>query len=170
MDSATIQQTKSPTTADSKAGKWSRWFIISAGVILLLTAFAKFDSAMGEAHILQTPDPVIGLPFRVLFIVVSGLETMVALLCFFSRRNSLQAGFVAWLATGFVVYRLGLFWVGYQKPCNCLGNLTDSLGISPEVADWIMKGILAYLLIGSYVIVLLRSERKTVGFTPREGR
>jgi hypothetical protein len=35
-----------------------------------------------------------------------------------------------------------------------MGNLTDLLYISPRAADNIMKGVLAFLLLGSYGILL----------------
>ena len=73
-------------------------------------------------------------------------------------------GLVVWLATSFLVYRIGLVWVGYKKPCPCLGNLTDALHIPPQTADTAMKIILAYLLIGSYATLfwLWRQRKKTV--------
>lgn len=76
-------------------------------------------------------------------------ELTVALVCFFANRMAAQVGLLAWLATNLVVYRLGLIWLG-QKPCSCLGNLTDALHIPPQIADTTMKIILGYLLLGSY--------------------
>lgn len=130
-----------------------RIFLWSAGLLFLMTAVAKFVSSSGGARILQTPDPLLGLSFGTVFWIVGGIETFVALFCFFGKRPALQTGLVAWLATNFVVYRIGLKWVGYHKPCGCLGNLTDALHISPETADTAMKVVLAYLLIGSYAIL-----------------
>src|SRR4051812_40624213 len=112
----------------------TRWFLYSVGVILALTAAAKFVSAMGNARILQSPDPIFGIPFRSVFWIVGGIEIVVALVCLFGRRLNLGSGAVAWLATSFVFYRIGLLWVGYQRPCTCLGNLTDALHIRPETA------------------------------------
>jgi len=133
--------------------KTARLFIYSAGAILLLTAAAKFISSFGHGTILQARDPLVGFQFRDLFRIVGGIETAVALVCIFSRRIWFPAGLVAWLATSFVAYRLGLWWVGYHKPCACLGNLTDALHISPQKADTAMKIILVYLLVGSYAIL-----------------
>jgi len=95
--------------------------------------------------------------------MVGGIELVVALVCLVSRRTlAIKAGLIAWLATSFLIYRLGLVWVVYQKPCSCLGNLTDALHISPQIADTAMKIILAYLLIGSYATLFsLWRQRKT---------
>ena len=56
-------------------------------------------------------------------------------------------------------YRIGLWWIGWQKPCSCLGNLTDALHISPQVADNVMKGLLAFMLIGSVSLLILHQRQ-----------
>jgi hypothetical protein len=85
-----------------------RCFIFSAGALILVTAVAKLVSASGTARILQMPDPIFSILFRNVFLAVGGLELIVALLCFFGKQLMLQTGLVAWLATNFVIYRLGL--------------------------------------------------------------
>jgi hypothetical protein len=141
-----------------------RAFLFSAGALLLITALAKLISASGGVHILKTSDPVLYLSFRHVFRVVGSIELVVALVCFFGKRPGLQTALVAWLATSFLLYRVGLLLVGYHKPCSCagLGNLTDALHISPQTADTAMKTILAYLLIGSYATLfwLWRQRKK----------
>ncbi len=131
----------------------NRRFIISAGVVLSMTGIAKIWSGLGQARILVVPDPLIGIEFGHLLFLVGAAEVVIALACFFSKRQLLSIASVAWLATSFVVYRLGLLWMGWQRPCSCLGNLTDALNISPQKADTAMKIILVYLLIGSYGIL-----------------
>lgn len=125
-------------------------FLYSSGVLLLVTASAKLTSGLGSARILQTPDPLLLVQFRYLFLATGALELIIAVISFLPNRVGLRAGLIAWLVTNFVVYRIGLLWVGYHKPCSCLGNLTDALHISPNSADTAMKIILGYLLIGSY--------------------
>ena len=141
-----------------------RRFIISAGVILSITGIAKIWSGLGHARILVVPDQLIGIELGNLLFLVGMAEVVIALACFFSKRQILSIVLVAWLATGFVVYRLGLLWMGWQRPCSCLGNLTDALNISPEKADTAMKIVLAYLLIGSYATLfwLWQQKRKLV--------
>jgi hypothetical protein len=95
--------------------------------MLLLTAVSKLVSAAGSARILQNPDPILSISFRNVFWIVGVIELVIAFVCFLCKRLGLQAGLVAWLATSFLIYRLGLLFVGYYKPCHCLGNLTDAL-------------------------------------------
>jgi methylamine utilization protein MauE len=137
-------------------------FIFFSGVLLFLTAIAKLISAGGGVRILQEHDPILSLTFRCVFLIVGLFELAVALVCLFGKRIELQAGLIALLATNFAVYRLGLIWIGYHRPCKCLGNLTDALHIPPQTADTAMKIILAYLLIGSYATLfwLWRQRKK----------
>ena len=122
-------------------------------MILIITGLAKLWTGLGDSKFLAVADPIVEISFKHLMLAVGIAEIAIALVCFFSKRQTLALALVAWLSTNFVVYRLGLWWVGWKKPCNCLGNLTDALHISPTVADNIMKVVLGYLLIGSYAIL-----------------
>jgi hypothetical protein len=132
----------------------SAWFERSAGVILLTTGLAKAFSAIGHARALDVADPLIGIAFRQLLLLVGLAELLIAFFCLFTdkRRFSLLA--VAWMSTNFLVYRLGLWFIGWHHPCACMGSLAGILHLSDRAADNIMKGVLAYLLIGSYGILL----------------
>jgi hypothetical protein len=130
-------------------GAFARWFILSAGVILGVTGIAKVWSALGSSKMLAEHDPILGLKFGTLMLVVGVAEIVIAAICFFTKRPTLALGLVAWMSTNFLVYRIGLWWMGWKKPCSCLGNLTDALHISPQTADNVIKVMLAYLILGS---------------------
>jgi hypothetical protein len=145
----------------------ARLFPSVAGVLLLAAAGAKLISSFGGTRILGNSDPITGLAFRNEFRLVGAVELAAALFCFFGKGVKLKAGLVAWLATTFVAYRLDLSWIGYREPCACLGNLTDALHITPQIADTTAKIVLAYLLIGSYATLfwLWRRDGKVEGRT-----
>jgi len=131
-----------------------KWFILSSGIVLAITGIAKIWSWLGNSKFLAVVDPIIGIKFGQLMLAVGVAEILIALVCFFSKRQTLALGLVAWMSTNFVVYRLGLWWMDWHRPCSCLGNLTDALHISPQTADNIMKVLLTYLLIGSYGLLM----------------
>jgi len=140
----------------------ARGFFVSSGAILLITGLAKVWSGFGNSKFLMIADPIIGITFGQLMLMMGPAEIAIALVCFFSKRQTLALGLVAWLSTNFVVYRLGLWWMDWHRPCNCLGNLTDALHISPQTADNIMKVVLAYMLIGSYGLLLRHWLRRNI--------
>ena len=143
--------------------KTAQWFLYSAAVVLMLTAVAKFISSMAHEKIMLAVDPLTGFQFNNLFRIIGVVEVAVALVCIFGRQLWFRVGLVAWLATSFSAYRIGLVLVGYRRPCHCLGNLTDALHIPPQTADTAMKIILAYLLLGSYAtLFLLWRQQKTL--------
>lgn len=160
--STIVQQVVYQKLAGGKAARWSKWFVLSAGGILLVTGLAKVTSAFGTAQVLQIADPIVGISLGHLMLLAGILELAVAGVCLFTSKQNLGLGLTAWLATCFLAYRAGLWYMDWQKPCNCLGNLTDVLHIPPHAADVAMKIVLAYLLAGSYgsLLCLWKSNRK----------
>ena len=123
-------------------------------MVLALTGIAKVWSTFGSVKLLAVADPIAGILFRWLLLAVGVIELVIAGVCFFRRNKRLATLLVAWLATNFVVYRIGLWWIGWHRPCGCMGSLTTALHISEQAADNIMKVVLAYLLIGSYGLLI----------------
>jgi hypothetical protein len=126
-------------------------FMYVASVLLLVTALAKIISSAGSTRILQESDPILMLPYRWVFLAVGWVELILALICIFGNRLMLKLSLIAWLATIFLMYRIGLWWIDWKRPCKCLGNLTDTLHIPAQTAETIMKMIVGYLLVGSYL-------------------
>lgn len=141
---------------------WFSVFRFTAAAILIIAAAAKLMISGSDVKVLGVYDPIFFIPARHLFVVAGVLELMVAILCIQSARW--WAFGLAGLSTNFVMYRLGLLWVGYIKPCNCFGGLTDALGLSQATADFIMLAIIAYFLIGSYsaLFLLWKSKREVL--------
>ena len=143
-------ESESAETGERGRIPFSKYFIVSAGVILAITGIAKVWSGLGNSKLLAVADPILGIQFGHLMLTVGVLEIVIALVCCFSRRQTVALGLVAWLATNILFYRVGLWWMDWHRPCSCLGNLTDALHLSPQTADTAMKIILGYLLVGSY--------------------
>ena len=143
--------------------KLIRLFIFSAGVLLIVTAMAKIISSFGGDRVLEAQEPLFIISYRNIFRIFGSLEMGVALFCLFSKHVILRTGLIAWMATSFLIYRISMPWVGYLKPCPCLGSLTSALHVSPQIADNIMRGALTYLIIGSYATLfsLWRQRKKT---------
>lgn len=136
------------------------WFLLSATIILAITGIAKVISSMGSADILAITDPVFGIRFRVFFLLTGLLELGLVGFLMFSTRRVLSAAILAWTASGFLVYRIVVWSYGSRTYCSCLGDLTERLHIKSQIADRVMLALLAYLLIGSYVVLFssARSE------------
>jgi hypothetical protein len=129
-------------------------FCRTYGCILTCVGVAKLWSLTGDSTLLVERDPFLGIQFSHLMFLAATLELGVAAVCFFRPVvDGLLA--IAWLSVLFVSYRAGLWWTGWTKPCSCLGILTDALHISPELADSVMKGLLAFMLIGSVSLLFM---------------
>jgi len=148
--------------------KLFRVFFISAGVLLLVTGVAKAVSSFGSARILNTPDPIIPVNYKYIFWILGAMEICLGLFCISGKKLLPKSILLAWLATSFMIYRACLIWIHYQKPCPCLGSLTEALHVSPEVVNAAMKCVMVYLLVGSYTALfwLWQQHTSKVPFPP----
>jgi hypothetical protein len=139
-----------------------RLFTLSAAPILGLTGAAKVWSAFGSSRLLLVHDPVLGVGFGHLMLGVGLIEVALAAFCLLGRRPWRAAMLVTSLASSFAGYRVSLFLIGWRKPCSCLGSLADALHVPPRLADTVMVGVLAYLLLAGYTVLLLGKQRSTL--------
>ena len=138
--------------------KLTRWFILSSGTILLITGIAKVLSAFGEARILGTNDPILGVSFRSLMSLAGVIELVISGICFLTNKYALSLDAIAWIATVFLSYHFGLSYVHWHRPCPCLGNLTDLVHIPPSLANLILTWVAIYLFLGSVVCRIRTSK------------
>lgn len=144
--------------------KFIEAFAYSAGLLLGLLAISKAFMSADEGKVLGLLDPIFQIPFRKLLWAVVVIELVVAVFCCLRRPILHKVLTIAWIATLFFGYRFGLWWIGYEKPCLCLGSLTTALAISTGTADVIAETLLVYLLVGSYgsAIVLHKCKSSVV--------
>ena len=109
----------------TKLTNWQKGFLFSAGILLLITGGAKQLSVLDKAHALDVSDPIFGISFRALFLLVGQAEVLIGLACLLSRDVPFRASLVAWLSTGFVFYRIGLVWLGWHKPYQARVQLRE---------------------------------------------
>lgn len=133
--------------------KLVRSFIYSAGAILLAAALERFLIATGNARVLSWPEPMLGIPMRPAVLMVGGLELVTALICLFGKNIRLQIAWLAWLATNFIVFQIGLFWMHYHPQAACIDSLTDPLILARGTTGIIISFLPFYLLVGSYAAV-----------------
>ena len=138
---------------------WPRWFMLSAGGILLFGGIAKLLEVSGNAQQLEISDPIFGIYFRHLLFCIGIVELIVACLCLFTQKTVLSLWLVAWLVANFVVYRIGLWTMGWYHPYVWLQGLMTTLNASPFLADVISLGGAVFLLTGSFAIFWV--ERQT---------
>jgi len=129
--------------------KWIRYFIFSAGAILLAAALTRFLTAAGQAQVWALPDPVLGIPLRYALLIVGTFELVVALICLFGKRIGLQVGLLAWLAINCLVFQIGAYVMHCNWQATGIGSVTDPLQLTRGLTGIIIGFIPLYLLAGS---------------------
>jgi hypothetical protein len=138
------------TDNTARINKLAFTFVVSSGCIFLVTSLAKIISALGRANILNFGDPIFGISFRHVMLIMGIWELVISAICLFANNRKLQLFTISWLASCFLVYRFGLWFVGWTRPCPCLGGFYDAIHVSSGLANLINKSIIFYLLVGGY--------------------
>ncbi len=142
-------------------------FLYSSAAMLIVTAAAKFYTAMGSVKLLGTPDPLLQIDYRLLLPLVGVAESIVAGVVLFSRTDRLRFLGLLWLSLNFMLYRAGFWLIGLPvKHCPCLGNLTDEFHLNPDAIEALLGGLVLYLFVGS-VIGLLSGWANAFGLNQR---
>jgi hypothetical protein len=76
-----------------------------------------------------------------------------------SRSVETRLILIAALATNFLLYRVGLWWMGVGKPCSCFGNAAAWTHIAPSTLERLATMGLVWLLATSYLPLLLLLPR-----------
>jgi len=128
--------------------KFTRFFLVSAFLLLVFTVAAKLMSARGDLRILAAEDPVVGVPTRALLIFAGSIEIAAAVIIVVARRRSIPSLLVSILGAQFLVYRATFKIGGYSRGCPCLGNFTAWAHLPDAEINRILWGIAAWLCFG----------------------
>jgi hypothetical protein len=134
--------------------KLMRGFSYSAGALLLALATALFISNCPNAGLVHPQEPVFSISVPVFFWIVGGLSSLVALVCLFGKRISVQATLTCWMAMNLAVYQWALVSSGVEAGFRgYLGPLADAFGFWPGTVEMLLKAAVCYLLIGSVTVL-----------------
>jgi DNA-directed RNA polymerase subunit RPC12/RpoP len=130
---------------------WIKPFIYTAGAILLMAALIRFLIAAGNSPVLDLPDPLLGFRLRHAILAVGAFELVVAGICLFGKKTGVQAVWLAWAGTNYVVFQIGLVWMHVHPQATCLGSLTDPLHLSRGMTGNFMAILPVFLALGGYM-------------------
>lgn len=111
-------------------------FVLLIGTILTFTGMANTIGGLAKTQLLEMPDPIFGLPFRCLMLLLGASQLTCVFLCLFTNKQILGLGLAAWLSANFIFYRIGLLTMGWHHSC---GFLIAPLGFSLSATDVILS-------------------------------
>lgn len=140
---------KLPAMKTPLSRKIIRLFVLSSGLLLLLTAAGKLAGSLGSSGFLDAQDPVFDIKTRELLRYVAFGEIICGSVLLHQSQKPWSATVVCWLGAMFLLYRVGRYTiVGRMTPCPCLGDVSEFFGISPLAFDRVAGVILAYFIVG----------------------
>jgi hypothetical protein len=126
----------------------------AAALVLAMASALLLINLTAPKDLVQPHDPIFALSFRSMFWIIGGLGLVVALVCLFVERPTQAATWLAWLATNFLAYRIGLVSMGCHSLTGFLGSVTYAFGIPAKTASVLTDVAFAYLLGGSCAVLL----------------
>jgi len=136
--------------------KLAKVYIISVAAILFMTAAAKLFSLVAYYHTFRSRDPLLYLRSDILVSIVSVLEIGVATFLLSANRTGSKFWAIIWISSLFLIYRVGLWQIGYKGTCPCMGTPNSWLMLlKPIHMDLVMKGCLVYMLFFSLAFLLI---------------
>src|SRR4051812_11588483 len=124
-------------------------FFYAVAALLFFTGLLKLIGLFGRAGILNDVDPLLGFRNRWVLVLLVVLELSLSAYLAFGQSKWLRSMLTAWLATNFLVYRIGLWSLGAGNVCNCLGYLNHISAIPPLLLTRIELGMLGFMVAGS---------------------
>lgn len=135
-----------------------RVLVGACGSLVALTGAAKMITFVGPEKVLARPDPIIGITYSSLFLIVGLTEIGIGIYCLMPRRSHyLAIRLLVWLCVNFSLYRYALWWIDAKAPCGCFGTLTERLHIESDTAAIALDSIFAVLIVGVCVAFFLET-------------
>jgi hypothetical protein len=98
-----------------------------ASLIIVALGLIKLISAFGSSSILLLTDQLLGLQYKVIFLILGPFEVMAGLIALFWLSTSSKARLILFMALSFLVYRLYSLFSGSNQLCPCLGSAVEWL-------------------------------------------
>jgi hypothetical protein len=154
------------TIMNPKLDRLQRVFLITSGLMLVMTALAKlltiifFKEAIHDA-----PDWVFGVRIQSLLGTIALVELAVAASIFSGRFPRLNLGLVAFLSSQFLSYR---FFTRDLHYCQCLGSVFQSI---PLVGgnEWLISLSMAVFMLAGSLFLLLPRKALSAGSVGQVG-
>jgi len=147
-----------------------RWFMLSAGGILLFSGITRLIEVFGNVQQLDISAPIVLISFRQLLGYVGIVELIVACLCLFANKRTLSLLLITWLVTICGVYRAGLWTIGWYHPYPISVNLMQTFNISPFIADGVATTTSTFLFIGSLGMLWIENGKTHAAASPTKER
>ncbi len=137
-------------------------FFNISSVFLFFTAAFKIISLLSAENYLSNPDPLFSfVPLFFTLLLASVLEIGVGCLLLLLDSIMNKAILILWLSILFIGYRFGLLYYRLSwYDCNCMGTLSKWSGLSEKTVSIFSLSLLAFLFLGSLLVIISRIFKK----------
>ena len=137
------------------------YIYLTAALLVAIGATLFLVTWTCEVRVIQSflnaPAPFWGFSNRAILLLAGPLQLLFAGCLFVTRNLMTQMGTVLWMGLNYLIYRVAMVWTTYMTfPLPREEFVGWRLGVRKETVDFCWKLFIAYLVIGSSMLMLLK--------------
>ncbi|MCL4789471.1 MAG: hypothetical protein KJ070_22225 [Verrucomicrobia bacterium] len=136
-----------------KFDRWIYGFLWFCAATLATTGLLKLISVFGQAPILETADPLLGIKVRFVLLISGLVEVIIATALCLLRNPRSALWLVSWMGFNFLLYRSFRTLDGEDNPCPCLGTVLSWLQLNPTLFDGSLWAMSAFMFLGGSLLL-----------------
>ncbi len=149
-----------PKSSWQVCGTFCRAYTLFTSLVLVVMTLVMLAASLEDWALLRRRDALLGVTIRTVLIVAGLLHLVISGWVFATRDVVNQALLLLWVGVNHLVYRAGLAWLKAATPLPILRVLGMKVGIPARTLDFCWKLWMAYLVIGSLVVLVLAWRRR----------
>ena len=131
--------------------------------MLFFSGGGNFLWAFEKSQMLDVADPLLGMSLRYSVLVLGIAALVLGWLCVFTERKLSVFWVLCWVAVNLIVYRCGLWTMGWHHPFNEIRQVGQFIGLTPWMADGVHLAISLFPVVGWGTMIWL--ERRKIQAT-----
>ena len=147
-------------TGQGWAESLAKWYAWSSAGIFALMGLLMLDAASGDKRrmrLLLSPDALFGVSNEALLTIAGIIHLALCGGVLLARDPVTRAGLTGWAGLNYLVYRVGMAWVGVAAPFPCVQLISQKvLYAGPETLDRAWGLSTAYFLAGAATLLALQ--------------
>jgi len=147
-------------TGQGWAESLAKWYAWSSAGIFALMGLLMLDAASGDKRrmrLLLSPDALFGISNEALLIIAGIIHLALCGGVLLARDPVTRGGLTGWAGLNYLVYRVGMAWVGVAAPFPCVQLISQKfLRATPETLDRAWGLSTAYFLAGAATLLAVQ--------------
>ena len=140
----------------NRGGRLDSFIVLLTGGTLAFFGLGGIMNYLSGSGMMSLADPVFGISFQTVILILSGVELVLAFVFLFARRQTIALVLIGWMVMVVGIYRIGVESVGWQHLNALTLQWQTIFKLSFKTTDEITIAILSFLAVGSLICLTVK--------------